>query len=114
MLVDWLSSKLDNKQTLFVDLSGSKYKQVTGIFTSVRPDLAIVTENTVLIVELTICYETNLRSSKLYKENKYKDLNDFKTEIIADRNLVLTICELCVPGFMKFDFCLQTFIYPTA
>jgi len=64
MLADWLSSKLDNKSTLFVDLPGSKYKQVTDIFTSVRPDLAIVTENTVLVVELTICHETNLRSSK--------------------------------------------------
>ena len=100
MLADWLSSKLDNNSTLSVDLPGSKYKQVTDIFTSVRPDLAIVTENAVLIVELTICHETNLRSSKLYKENKYKDLNLFKTEIIADRNLVLTTCELSVLRFL--------------
>src|ERR1700743_3193768 len=63
MLADWLSSKLDNKSTLFVDLLGSKYKQVTDIFTSVRPVLAIVTENTVLIVELTICHETYFSSS---------------------------------------------------
>ena len=66
--------------------------------------MATVTENTVLIVELTICHETNLRSSKSYKENKYKDLNDFfKTEIIADHNLVLTTCELSVLGFLQFD-----------
>src|ERR1700743_3660386 len=103
MLADWLSSKLDNKSTLFVDLRGCKCKQVTDIFTSVRPDLAIVTENAVLIVELTICNETNLRSSKLYKENKYKDLDYFKTEIIADRNLVLTTCVLSVLGFLQFD-----------
>src|ERR1700743_3436095 len=103
MLADWLSSKLDNKSTLFVDLRGCKCKQVTDIFTSVIPDLVIVTENTVLIVELTICHETNLRSSKSYKENKYKDINDFKTEIIADRNVVLTICELSGLGFLQFD-----------
>ena len=45
MLADWLSSKLDTKSTFFVDLPGSKYKQVTDILLSVRRDLAIVTEN---------------------------------------------------------------------
>ena len=54
-------------------------------------------------MELTICHETNLRSSKLYKKNKYKDLNDFKTGIIADHDLVLTTCEVSVLGFMQFD-----------
>ena len=57
----------------------------------------------ILIVELSICHETNLRWSKSYKENKYKDLNDFKTEIIADRHLVVTTCELSVLGFLQFD-----------
>jgi len=94
---------LNNKSALFVDLPGSKYKQVTDIFSSVRPDLVIVKEKSALIVELTICHETNLRSSKLYKENKYKDLNNFKTGIIADHDLVLTTCELSVLGFLQFD-----------
>jgi hypothetical protein len=102
-LAAWFTSKLDNKSTLFVDLPGSGYKQVADIFTSVRPDLVIVKEKFALIVELTICHETNLRSSKIYKENKYKDLNDFKCGIIADHDLVLTTCELSVLGFLQFD-----------
>ena len=103
MLATWFSSKLDNKFTIYVDLPGSRHKQVTDIFSTVRPDLVIVKEKSVLIVELTICHETNLRSSKEYKENKYKNLKDFKTEIIADHDLVLTTCELSVLGFLQFD-----------
>ena len=65
-------------------------------------------------MELTICHETNLRSSKLYKENKYKDLNDFKTGLIADHDLVLTTCELSVLGFLQFDnFAYQNLSIPT-
>ena len=40
---------------------------------------------------------------KSHKGNKYKDLNDFQTEIIADRNLVLITCEFFVLGFLQFD-----------
>jgi len=103
LLAAWFASKLSNKSTIFVDLPGSKYMQVTDLFTSVRPDLAIVNEKSVLILELTICHETNLVSSKLYKETKYKDLDSFKTGIIADHNLILTTCELSVLGFLQFD-----------
>lgn len=114
LLAAWLISKLDSKSTLFVDLPGSKYKQVTDIFSSVRPDLVIVKEKSALAVELTICHETNLRSSKIYKENKYKDLNDFKTGIITDHDIVLTTCELSVLGFLQFDNAtFQNFSIPT-
>ena len=103
LLAAWFTFKLDSKSTLFVDLPGSRYKQVTDIFSSVRPDLVIVNEKSVLIVELTICHETNLRSSKMYKEQKYKDRKDFKSSLIKDHDLVLTTCELSVLGFLQFD-----------
>ena len=103
LLAAWFASKMDSKSTLFVDLPGSRYRQVSDIFTSVRPDLVIASGRSALIVELTICHETNLKSSKMYKENKYKELNDYKTGVIADHDLVLTTCELSVLGFLQFD-----------
>ena len=45
LLAAWFSSKLNNKSALFIDLPGSKYKQVTDISSSVRPDLVIVKKN---------------------------------------------------------------------
>lgn len=114
LLASWFSSKLDCNSTLFVDLPGSKYRQVVDIFSSVRPDLAIVKGNSALIIELTICHETNLKSSKMYKENKYKNLNDFKIGSIADHDLILTTCELSVLGFLQFDNCVyQNLTVPT-
>ena len=103
MLAAWLTSRVDSTLTIFVDLPGAKYKQVSDIFYSVRPDMVIVKEKLALIVELTVCHETNLSSSKLYKENKYKDLDRLKTGVIADHELVLTTCELTVLGFLQFD-----------
>jgi len=57
-----------------------------------------VKDKSAVIVELTIRHETNLRSSEMYKENKYKDLNEFKTGSITDNDLILTTCELSVLG----------------
>jgi len=39
----------------------------------------------------------------MYKENKYKDLNKFKTGSITDHNLILTTRKLSVLGFLQFD-----------
>ena len=46
------------------------------IFVSLRPDIAILgPDNTIYMLELTICHETNLSKSKLYKETKaYKNI----------------------------------------
>ena len=88
LLAAWFSTSLDNKSTLYVDLPGSKYMQVSDIFSSLRPDMAIVKDNLVFVLELTICHESNVIASKQYKEHKYKNLNEFKAGVITDHNLV--------------------------
>ena len=35
-------------------------------------------------IELIICHETNLIASKTYKENKYANTDNLKSEIIKD------------------------------
>jgi hypothetical protein len=105
LLAGWFTTKLDQNFTLFVDLPGSKFKQTIDIFTSFRPDLVLVNfkSKRAIVIELTVCHETNMRSSKIYKETKYKDLDNFKTELIKDHRIVLTTCELSVLGFLQFD-----------
>ena len=44
-----------------------------------------------------------MEKSKLYKENKYQKINDFKTGIITGHELVLTTWEVSVLGFTQYD-----------
>ena len=45
LLAAWFNAKIDSKSNLFVDLPLSKYKQVSDLFFSVRPDLVIFKKN---------------------------------------------------------------------
>ena len=113
LLANWFTAKMETDCTLFVDLPGSCFKQTQDLFVGVRPDMAIVKNNNILAIELTICHETNLKSSKNYKLNKYKNLGSCKAEIIKNHKLSLATCEVSVLGFLQFDIhCLDQFDLP--
>ena len=54
---------------VFVDLIG--YRSPSELFKSSRPDLVIVKNNELTIIELTCCFETNIIKSRDYKIKKY-------------------------------------------
>jgi hypothetical protein len=103
LLADFFKSNLSNGYKLFVDLPGSCFTQTQDLFIGVRPDMAIMKGREILIIELTICHETNIESSKNYKLDKYKNINKCKAESIKDHNVSLTTCELSVLGFLQLD-----------
>ena len=111
ILATWLQSKLDKQSSLFADLPD--FQQTSDLFNRIRPDLALKKGNKICAIELTICHETNLVSSKAYKENKYTNIDNHKSEIIQDCTVVLSTCEISVLGFVQFDSTsLTDFIIP--
>jgi len=61
---------------LHADLLGSDYKLLDVLFQDLRPDIAIVHNNTIHLLELTVCHETNMIKSRDYKLNKYASIHD--------------------------------------
>ena len=74
LIVSWLRSVISATQELYADIEYTSYSSTSELFNSLRPDIAILDLNTVTILELTICHETNLHKSKSYKLDKYKNI----------------------------------------
>ena len=59
ILANWVKGALKDGGRLYVDLSEGGYRPLRDIFESLRPDLAIVYEQsgTIATLELTVCHE---------------------------------------------------------
>ena len=76
ILTVWFLHNCKSDRTIYADLDGSNHNQVSDIFISLRPDIAIVGPNkSIDVLELTICHETNVNKSKNYKETRYSNLH---------------------------------------
>jgi len=84
ILTAWIATVLNPGRVLHVDLNTADYKPTTDVFHSLRPDIVIVNQNIIVTLELTICHESNLKDSKLYKTNKYLSLFDHLTDKYAN------------------------------
>ena len=93
LLVSWLTSVKSASQLLYADLSDTRVLPVCDLFTSCRPDLAIVDNNSIHILELTVYHETNLISSHDYKSNKYKNISSCGSSLALI--LLLIIMKQC-------------------
>ena len=74
IIADWLSVKLKTSAELFVDLNDAAVQPLSNVFDSLRPDIAIKSNSSIITLGLTICHESNISSSREYKINKYKNL----------------------------------------
>lgn len=52
------------------------YKCPTELFNNLRPDVVIMINQRIIVIELTICFETNTEKSRNYKQGRYKQLRD--------------------------------------
>ena len=76
-----------------------------------RPDIAITSATSVIVLELTVCHETNVTKSRDYKLNKYLNLNKalkipwHKSQL---RTLTVEVSTLgCVSDLSQFSKAVQ-------
>ena len=86
---------------MYADLSESNVLPVCDLFQNFRPDIAIANNNSIQILELTVCHETNLISSRNYKVNKYKNISDFGSTLAANRKIMPYFVEVSTLGFIS-------------
>ena len=73
ILAQWLTSVKTNDTSLFADVSSGLYSKIDNVFEPVcRPDVVLVKKSRVFVLELTVCHESNLLKSKLYKYENIK------------------------------------------
>jgi len=95
---------------MFVDLKNKIFNQCVDLFTGLRPDIVFIKGDTVPLLELTVCHETNIISSKRFKIDKYKFLDNHKTSIIDNHKIKVNTCEITVLGFLAIDQELLSFL----
>ena len=81
LLTGWLKSVLAGTQIIYADLLEANILPVADLFNNYmyRPDIAILDSNSICTLELTVCHETNVVSSRDYKRDKYKNIADFRS-----------------------------------
>ena len=69
----WTHKRADQHQ--LVDLPSTEFGSIDVAFqSSIRPDIVMCEESKILVLELTVCHKTNLQKSKLFKLNKYENI----------------------------------------
>ena len=86
---------------LYADIVLDKVKPVEDIFNRLRPNIVVVAPGKVLVLELTICHESNFAKSKQYKLDKYRNLRiELKTQSVNLNFQVFTL-EISSLGLME-------------
>ena len=102
IISNWIASNISKDQTLYVDSPSSTFGSINEIFHEAsRPDIVISNKTEVVVLELTVCHESNIEKSRTYKENKYKNLHqNLKLNIPSSKLRVFTL-EITVLGFIS-------------
>ena len=79
LLFEWLQTVINDTYTVCVDLDTKPQNcRISEIlYKNVRPDLLLFNNSKIIILELTVCHESNLQKSKIYKPIKYADIKNF-------------------------------------
>lgn len=101
------SLKLDKRQdcAIYADIKIDEIHPISIVFESLRPDIAIIYGDTIEVLEITVCHETNLAQSKAYKINKYEEnLKANLKDNFKHYNLIINTFEISPIGlFNKFN-----------
>ena len=80
---------------IYGDLEG--YCKTIERFHSFRPDIVLVKDDTIYILELTCCFETNTEKSRNFKMNKYIDIKNVCTRRFRHcKKIFSEITSLCL------------------
>ena len=95
-MVYYLSSTINATNKIYVDIPG--FLNTDSLFMSGhRPDLVFETKDEYFVIELTICFETNLYKSRQRKRDRYANLkNDIRNK---NKKMQLILVEFTSLGF---------------
>ena len=108
LLSDWIYSSKPSASSFYGDLHDSSLDPIECVFLpSVRPDLILLDNSKIAVLELTICHEKNILKSRSFKMNKYKDINLHLQPKYKKHRLQVFTIEISVLGFISNlnDFC---------
>ena len=104
ILAEWMRRNIKPNHTIHVDLEAFEgYRPLSELFTSKRPDIAILSANRIDTLELTVCHETNMLKSKPYKQSKYENLKQDLKSTYKNCRLINHTAEVSTLGIMS-DF----------
>jgi hypothetical protein len=102
-LIAVVQPRLSSTQKLYVDIAG--YRNPSELFDSFRPDIAVLSDDTVHVLELTCCHELNIEKSREYKQSKYQNLTlskDIKLKLSVDFLEVTSLGFVANNGLLNF------------
>ena len=99
-MAKWIITHIDGSKSLYCDLRVPGARQVCDPFNGPRPDLAIVFPSRIVVGELTVCHKTNLRHSRVYKLNKYSNLETAGSSAFKHRSFSVHTLEVSTLGFV--------------
>ena len=100
LISSWIDLNKSASQQLFADLDSTNL--ISLVFhDSVRPDLILADDSEILVLELTVCHETNLQSSKTFKQNKYQNIANFRRDSWRKAPVKLFTLEISILGFIS-------------
>ncbi len=100
IIAKWIVPQLKTNQTLYCDLSVPGSRTVCDLFNGVRPDLAVVSLQKIVVGELTVCHETNLIKSRDYKLNKYANIASARASEFCRRQVKVHTIEVSTLGLV--------------
>src|SRR6267154_3647059 len=100
LIAKWILPQLKQNHSLYCDLRVPGARQVCDPFNGPRPDLAIVSSSRIVVGELTVCHETNLRYSRVYKLNKYSNLEAARSSAFKHHSVSVHTLEVSTFGFV--------------
>ena len=102
LIADWIFRCKSDDQQLHVDLPYSRFHPVGDVFDqTLRPDIVLVDALDIFILELTVCHESNLLKSKLFKTEKYRNINDHLQNNYINFTVHVFTVEVSVLGFLS-------------
>ena len=102
IIAEWIRAHKRADQRLLVDLPSNQFDSIDIAFQScVRPDIVLCEKSKILVLELTVCHETNLQKSKLFKLGKYENIGNCLQREFTHVPVSLFTVEVSVLGFVS-------------
>ena len=102
IIAEWIRTHKRAGQRLLVDIPSDQFDSIDIAFQPcVRPDIVLCEESKILVLELTVCHETNLQKSKLFKLDKYENIRNCLQREFTHVPVALFTVEVSVLGFIS-------------